>query len=152
MKRIYFFNDWMGNLPWYYKVPIFLPVIISYSLPYDLTGNELLDRSIQVLLIAIYLFFIGFSIFRWLCKNAFIYQNHNHFQIRLNGDSMDIDAKFISEISFDKNQQLQTRRINRVDRYDLSAFRVRDRDKLLGLLKEYTSADTQISDQPITTV
>jgi hypothetical protein len=119
------------------------------NLPYNLTGNAFVDICIQVIFIIFYLAFIAFSIFQRFCKNGFYYQNHGQFGIRLNGKRTYIDTKFISEVSFDEDQQLQIRRINRVDTFDLSPFRKQDQDNVLRLLKDLMNGDMEILDKPI---
>ncbi|QJP34044.1 hypothetical protein F0365_06305 [Nonlabens sp. Ci31] len=57
--------------------------------------------------------------------------------------------KFISEVSFDEDQQLQIRRINRVDTFDLSPFRKQDQDNVLRLLKEFMNGGVEILDKAI---
>jgi hypothetical protein len=65
---------------------------------------------------------------------------------------VDIDSKFISEVSFDEKQRLQIRRINRVDTFDLSPFRKKDQDKVLRLLHDFLPDDLQVQKAPILSV
>jgi hypothetical protein len=148
MKRIYFFNDWYARAPWYVRILMLLPVILIF-------GSRFIENAITTSLVFRLLFlvlvvaFYALLLFQARCKNAFIYQSREHFGIRLNGKLMNIDPKFISEVSFDDNHQLQIRRINRVDTFDLSPFRKQDQEKLLRLLKDFMSEDMQINKQSI---
>jgi hypothetical protein len=151
MKRIYFFNDWYAKAPWYVRILILLPVILLF-------GSRFFENTItesivfRIIFIALVLMFYAFLLFQARCKNAFIYQPHGMFGIRIDGKRIDIDSKFISEISFDKDHQLQIRRINRVDTFDLSPFRIQDQEKLLRLLKDFMNEGVEIGNEAIATV
>lgn len=148
MKRIFFLNDRYAKAPWYVRILVLLPFTLLF-------GSRLVENSFtesiafRIFVIILVLAFYAFILFQGRCKNAFIYQNLDRFGIRLNGKRTDIDAKFISEVSLDKDHQLQIRRINRVDRFDLSPFREKDRLKLMRYLKEFISNDILVSDVPI---
>lgn len=129
MKRIYFINDWYARLPWYFKILLIAPMIMVFTADLFFSSSITDSLIFQIFILLLYSVLYGFILFQAYCKNAFVYGNHKDFSIRLNGKRTDLDAKFISEVSFDENQHLQIRRINRVDTFDLSPFRKRDQEK-----------------------
>jgi hypothetical protein len=151
MKRIYFFNDWYAKAPWYVRMFVIVPAIAVFTadlyIPRIFTDSMFFMSLFLLLNVALYTFIF----FQAFCKNAFIYQSREHFGIRLNGKLMNIDTKFISEVSFDNDHQLQIRRINRVDIFDLSPFRKQDQQKLLRLLKDFMNEGLEINKQSILT-
>ena len=157
MKKLHFFNYWYGKLPWYYKLLTQLPVISIYALMFF---KEFFREFIPKQLIITYtlVVFIGWAVsmfyFIWQSrvKNAFFYLSEDDFRLRINGNRVDFQTRHISEVSLDENHLLQIRRINRVDSFDLSPFREKDRDKLMKYLKEFLSEEVEMHSNRIPTV
>ena len=148
MNRLYFINDWYARLAWYYKGIFIIAAIGIYSLIVFI--NNALDHIVyDVIGVALIGAVYGWLIFRNNCKNAFIYESREQFGIRIDGERVDMEARHVSEVSLDKNHELQIRRINRVDKFDLSNIRNGDREKLLKYLKEFTGDRVEIQSAPI---
>jgi len=111
------------------------------------------ESQINVIIsIITYLCVIGLIIFQLQIKNAFIYTQGDVFGLRIDGNRVDFQARHISEVSLDENHLLQIRRINRVDSFDLSPFREKDREKLMKYLKEFLSEEVEMHSNRIPTV
>ena len=94
---------------------------------------------------------VAFLFYQQNAKNAFIYSDKKTFGIRLQGKQVDIEAKHISEVSYDDSKVLKVRRINRVDTFDLSPFKEQDRLKVVEYVRGYLREGIRIENQPILT-
>ena len=156
MKKLHFFNFWYATLPWYFKLLTQLPVVSIYALMFfkeffrEYIPREVIITYTLVVLIGWFVS-IFYVIWQARVKNAFFYGGHADFSLRINSDRVDFESKHISEISLDKNHLLQIRRINRVDSFDLSPFREKDRDKLMKYLKEFLSDEIELHSNSIPT-
>ena len=135
MKKLHFTNYYYGRLPWYYRFLIMLIffVPLAWNTFFDF-GTFTIPVYFKKIILTTALI-VGISAFvfgAWEStrKNAFIHQGDKSFSLRFNGTTTDFKTKDISEISWDNNHILQIRRINRVDTYNLSNFRPKDRAKL----------------------
>ncbi len=157
MKKLHFFNDWYTKLPWYYKLLIQLPIVSVYSLMlFKEFFSEYIPHKIIVIytisILVLWVSTIIYGIWQASVKNAFFYISEYSFRLRIDGQKIDFDKVHISEVSLDENQFLQIRRINRVDSFDLSPFRKKDRDKLMKYLKEILSDEVKLHSNGISPV
>ena len=153
MKRLYFINDWFARQPWYLRYPLMILLGSSYVLFTQGLDWIFGESQINVIIsIITYLCVIGLIIFQLQIKNAFIYTQGDVFGLRIDGNRVDFQARHISEVSLDENHLLQIRRINRVDSFDLSPFREKDREKLMKYLKEFLSEEVEMHSNRIPTV
>lgn len=149
---MYFINDWFARQPWYVRYPLIVLLGSSYLLftnGLDWIFGESQFNTIISMVTCLCL--LGFIIFQSQVKNAFIYTEGDIFGIRIDGNRVDFQARHISEVSLDENYLLQIRRINRVDSFDLSPFREKDRDKLMKYLKEFLSDEVEMHSNHIPT-
>ncbi|ARN76684.1 hypothetical protein BST97_00950 [Nonlabens spongiae] len=153
MKRLYFINDWFARQPGYVRYPLIIVLGSSYVLFTNgldwIFGESQLNVIISIIT---YLCLVGWIIFQSQVKNAFIYTQGDIFGIRIDGNRVDFQATHISEVSLDDNHLLKIRRINRIDSFDLSPFREKDRDKLMKYLKEFLSDEVELHSNSIPTV
>ncbi len=156
MKRLYFFNDWWARKPWYIRILIIFPFWVMYisTTSGKLLGYELsqpVEKTILAFLVLLSLAVVVRSIFKHTRKNIFLYGLHNDFSLKIGGTKTDFESRHISEVSLDENHLLQIRRINRVDSFDLSPFREKDREKLMKYLKEFLSDEVEMHSNHIPT-
>ncbi len=153
MKRLYFINDWFARQPWYIRYPLYIVLGSSYVLFTNGLDWIFGESQFNVIISLItYLCLIGLVVFQSQVQNAFIYTQSDVFGIRINGNRVDFQARHISEVSMTEDQILQIRRINRVDSFDLSPFREKDRAKLMKYLKEFLCDEVELHGNGISTV
>jgi len=157
MKKLHFFNFWYGRLPWYYKLLIQLPIVSVYALMlFKEFFREYIPHKIIIvytlLVLLLWVATIVYSIWQSRVKNAFFYVSEDDFRLRINGIRVDFQTRHISEVSLDENLLLQIRRINRVDSFDLSPFREKDRKKLMKYLKDFLKEEIEMHSNHIPTV
>lgn len=89
------------------------------------------------------LYLIGLAYLIWLAtrKNALSWKRDNQVKLRINGKTLDIDIKFISQVWIE-DQCLSIRRINRVDSFSITHLRDADINKLVVILKEFEKQGT----------
>ncbi|MGB5981767.1 MAG: hypothetical protein WBG46_06450 [Nonlabens sp.] len=154
MQKLYFINDWWARKPLYIRVMIILPIYVMYmTVMSGSLFNYELNHSLKVILatalILISLILIFRSLIKSIAKNVFIYGQNDDFSLKINGNKIEFESKHISEISLDEHYQLQIKRINRVDSFDLSNIRKEDRDKLVTYIKDFVSNEVEIKSTPI---
>ena len=157
MKKLHFFNFWYGRLPWYYKLLIQLPIVSVYALMlFKEFFREYIPHKIIIvytlLVLLLWVATIVYSIWQSRVKNAFFYVSEDDFRLRINGIRVDFQTRHISEVSLDENLLLQIRRINRVDSFDLSPFREKDRKKLMKYLKDFLKEEIEMHSNHIPSV
>ena len=157
MKKLHFFNFWYGKLPWYYKLLIQLPIVSVYALMlFKEFFREYIPQDLIVIytisILILWVSSIIYGIWQARVKNAFFFISTDSFRLRIDGQKIDFDKIHISEVGLDDNHLLQIRRINRVDSFDLSPFRGKDRDKLMKYLKEFLSDEIELHSNRIPTV
>lgn len=112
---------------------IAVPFILLYALMayffWDTLGYYQFGLITNLALYA-YLFYPFFL------KNAVFYRQDHNFTLKIKGKKLDLDLKFLSEVWIENNE-LNIRRINRVDTFPIGHLRQDDVEKLVALLKEY---------------
>ncbi|MEP2969521.1 hypothetical protein, partial [Nonlabens ulvanivorans] len=84
------------------------------------------------------LYLIGLAYLIWLAtrKNALHWKRDDQVKLKIDGKTLELDMKFISQV-WVEDQHLLIRRINRVDSFPIDQLRPADLDKLVAILKEY---------------
>lgn len=131
MKKIHFFNLAYRKYKWQITIAsslvfgIFLYVSFHFELEY-----------LNLVSAVLYLWFLGYEIYKNTRKNSYSFINNDRFKLSLDGQKLDVDSKFITEVWLD-NGQLHLQRINRVDSFNVSHLNPVHVDKLVGILKAY---------------
>ncbi|MBF4984434.1 hypothetical protein FNJ87_08885 [Nonlabens mediterrranea] len=87
------------------------------------------------------LLFLAYVLWSITRKNALHWKKDNQVKLRINGKTLDIDIKFISQVWIE-DQCLSIRRINRVDSFSITHLRDADVNKLVVILKEFEKQGT----------
>lgn len=131
-KKLYFFNEKWRNYPnWVQGLAGMTPLLLVYVPVWFLESKLwLLPGAL------LYLFFFAAFIWSITRKNYVQWKREPYILLNINGKKLDLDLKFLSEVWIENNE-LNIRRINRVDSFDISHLREEYVNKLFNLLKEY---------------
>ncbi|WP_438962590.1 hypothetical protein [Nonlabens sp.] len=110
-----------------------LPFILLYALMAFFFWDTLVHYQFGLITNIALWAYLSYPVF---LKNAVFYRQDHNFTLKIKGKKLDLDLKFLSEVWIE-NKELNIRRINRVDSFDMSHLREKDVNKLFNLLKEY---------------
>ncbi|MDP5078480.1 MAG: hypothetical protein NWQ19_10310 [Nonlabens sp.] len=130
MKKIHFFNLAYRKYKW--KITIAATLIFIVAL---YTSFYFSLEYFNVVSMVLYFSYFGYEIYKNTRKNCYSYISDDRFKLRLDGEKLDVDSKFITEVWLD-NGQLHLQRINRVDSFNVSHLNPVHVDKLVKVIKE----------------
>lgn len=132
-KKLHFFNlAWRKYSKWQQILIALLIISIYLGIRYFIE-----DTTIDTIFgMVFWVGFYGYLFYPFLLKNTFHYGRDENFTLKIKGEKLDLNLKFLSEVWIENNE-LHIRRINRVDSFDISHLREEDVEKLVSLLKEY---------------
>lgn len=130
--KFYFFNTKWRTYPrwvqWCLSIAIGLLIIVPQFIIPDLWFG--IPSTVLYLIGLVYL------IWSTTRKNALHWKRDNQVKLKIDGRTLELDMKFISQVWLE-DDQLHIRRINRLDSFSTSHLKPLDIDKLVALLKEY---------------
>ncbi len=131
MKKIHFFNLAYRKYKWHIVIITSLVLLLAIYVgwEYDL-------KYFSHVITLLYLSYFGYEFYKNTRKNSYSFINNDRFKLRLDGEKLDVDSKFITEVWLDSGQ-LHLQRINRVDSFNVSHLNPVHVDKLVGILKAY---------------
>jgi hypothetical protein len=131
VNKIHFFNLAYRKYKWQITIAVTLIFIAAFY-----TSIHLELEYFSHVFTVLYLSYFGYEIYKNTRKNSYSFINKERFKLRLDGEKLDVDSKFITEVWLD-NGQLHLQRINRVDSFNVSHLNPVHVDKLVGILKAY---------------
>tara|TARA_R110002012_G_scaffold321849_1_gene551863 strand:- start:141 stop:551 length:411 start_codon:yes stop_codon:yes gene_type:complete len=131
-KKFYFFNTRWRTYPrwgqWCLSIAIGILIVFPQFIFPDLWFG----------IPGVVLYLIGLAYLVWSAtrKNALHWKRDDQVKLKIDGKTIELDMKFISQV-WVEDQHLLIRRINRVDSFPIHQLRPADLDKLVVILKEY---------------